>query len=95
MVDKDTGVVIALINRFETQRLPRARRLKKKVDRGERLDEGDLSFLKSVEEDAKYVRTLVYKHPEWQPFVTQVTALYQEITDKALANEQSSGPRMH
>ena len=95
MVDKDTGVILALVNRFETQRLPRARRLKKKVDRGELLDDADLQFLKSVQEDARHVNTLVHKHPEWQPLVAKATALYEEISAKALANEQSNRPRMH
>jgi len=95
MIDKDTGVILALVNRFETQRLPRAQRLKKKVDRGELLDEADLKFLQRVQEDARHVNTLVDKHPEWQPLVAKATALYEEISAKALANERSGGPRVH
>ena len=87
---KDTGVILALIERFETQRLPRAQALKTKVDRGDLLSDQDLAFLNQVLEDAQHIKTLVHKHHEWQPLVAQAIALYKEITDKALANEKSA-----
>ena len=89
--DKDRGTILMLIERFETQRLPRAQALKKKVDRGELLDETDIAFLEKVQQDAQYVTPLVRKHPEWQPIVTRAATLYKEIMDKALANEAASG----
>lgn len=85
--DKDRGTILMLIERFETQRLPRAQALKKKVDGGGRLDEADIAFLEKVQQDAQYVTPLVRKHPEWQPIVARAATLYKEIMDKALANE--------
>jgi hypothetical protein len=93
MTDKDLGVIMALIERFQTQRLPRALALKEKVDRGGLLDDNDMAFLQHVQEDAQYVTPLVSKHPEWQPFVTRAAGLYKEITDKALANETAASTR--
>lgn len=90
MIDKDTGVALALIERFETQRLPRAQAIKQKVDNGGLLDDSDMAFLKKVQEDAQYVTPLVSKHPEWRPFVTRATTLYKQIVDKALENETNA-----
>ena len=90
---KDTGVILTLIERFETQRLPRAQALKAKVDRGDTLSGQDLAFLNQVLEDAQHIKTLVHKHPEWQSLVARAIALYKEITDKALANETSASDK--
>lgn len=88
---KEMGIIMALAERFETQRLPRALALKDQVDRGERLSEQDIKFLDQVLSDAGQLRTLLDKHPEWQPLVARVMALYKEITERALANEQAAG----
>jgi hypothetical protein len=85
---KDAGTIQVLLNRLETQRLPRALDLKSKVDRGERLDKFDNAFLKRVFADTGTVRRLVAKHPEFQPLVARLISLYGEITRKGLENEQ-------
>ncbi|MGD2138415.1 MAG: hypothetical protein PVF08_09170 [Gammaproteobacteria bacterium] len=85
---KEDGVILALIERFEHQRLPRILELKAKVDREECLDEAEMEFLEGVIADAQHNKLLIDKHPEWQKFCAEVVHLYEEITEKALQNEQ-------
>jgi hypothetical protein len=85
---KEDGVILALIERFERQRLPRILELKQKVDRQELLDESEMEFLQGVINDAVHNKPLIDKHPEWQKFCAEVVHLYEEITEKALLNEQ-------
>jgi hypothetical protein len=87
---KDDGVILALIDRFEKQRLPRLKKLKEKVDGGEPLGEGDIEFLETVIHDAQQSKTLIDRHPEWQAFCANVVHLYETITEKALENEKDS-----
>ena len=87
---KDAGTIQALLQRLNTQRLPRALALQDKVNRGERLDEGDIDFLKQVFEDAENARALIGRHPELETLVTRLVSLYAGITQKALENEQKS-----
>ena len=85
---KEDGVILALIERFERQRLPRILELKEKVDRGELLDESEMEFLQGVINDAVHNKPLIDKHPEGQKFCAEVVHLYEEITERALLNEQ-------
>ena len=49
----EDGVILALIDRFEKQRLPRLQALKEKTDNGERLSNEDVAFLDTVIHDAQ------------------------------------------
>jgi hypothetical protein len=89
-VSKDTGIAMALLERMRTQRLPRAFALKEKVDRRERLDDGDLAFLREVFETVEQIKPMVDRHPEYQDIYCRALHLYKEITDKALENEKSA-----
>ena len=86
---QDAGMLAVLIERFETQRLPRALDLKEKVDKGGRLDEFDLAFLEEVFSDSQAIQPLMERHPEHQEIAAKMMGLYREITEKALANERS------
>jgi hypothetical protein len=87
---KEDGVILALIERFEKQRLPRLLELRKKTGNGELLSDEDIGFLDTVIHDARQSKQLIDKHPEWQAFCANVVHLYETITEKALDNEKGS-----
>ena len=87
---EEDGVILALIERFEKQRLPRLKAIKEKTDSGELLSEGDVEFLDTVIHDAQQSKHLIDRHPEWQAFCATVVHLYESITEKALENEKGS-----
>jgi uncharacterized small protein (DUF1192 family) len=89
---RDKGVAQVLLMRLESQRLPRALKLKEKVDRGERLSDSDLQFLKRVVQEGQQARTLAAKLPQYQEVVNRMAALYDEITRKGAENEQKAAP---
>ena len=86
----DAGTIQVLLERLNTQRLPRALRMRDKVDRGEKLDDYDLRFLNQVFADAGQAQALISKHPEFQPLASKLIDLYNHITKKALENEQKA-----
>ena len=87
---EDAGLIAVLIERFESERLPRALELKEKVDKGETLNDIDIAFLEQVFADANKLGPLLERHNEYQKLVSQAVELYSEITEKALANEKNS-----
>ncbi len=88
---KDAGTIQVMLQRLNDLRLPKALDLKKKVDRGEKLDNYDMEFLEGVLEDASSAQHLLARHPELQTLVSKLVALYSAITTKALENEQKKG----
>jgi hypothetical protein len=86
---KDAGLIAVLIKRFEEKRLPVALDLKKKVDRGEKLNDLDIAFLEKVFADAGEIKPLLDRHSEYHQLVVKTVSLYHEITEKALQNQGS------
>jgi hypothetical protein len=85
---EDTGIIEALLARLNEYRLPRLLELKERVERGEAITDNDLQLLERVLEDAREIQPLIARNPSVQPIYAQVTALYADITAKAVQNEQ-------
>ncbi len=87
---EDTGLIEALLQRLNDFRLPRLLELKERVERGETMRESDIEFMQGALEDAHAVKPLSDRHRELQPLAAKMTALYHEITARALENEAKS-----
>ena len=88
-IPKDVGVATALLTEFTEHRLPRALALRDKVERGEKLEDLDIAFMKEVLTTAQRIQPLVDQHPEYQAIYAQATQIHKEIIEKALAIEES------
>ena len=82
------GTAYVLLMRLHNERLPRALELKAIVDRGERLSDYDKDYLKRVLSEAGEITRAANKLPEYHDLVKKMRSLYDEITSKALENEQ-------
>jgi hypothetical protein len=83
----DIGVLKAVLDRLNTQRLPRLLGLQEKVDRGERLSDRDLAFLSEALANAQDLKGYADRNPDAQSVYARVVGLYKAITEKALGNE--------
>jgi hypothetical protein len=92
MVDSsnDAGTIQVLLERLNNWRLPRVLAIKKRVDDGGLIGDFELQILKDALEDARGVEQLVGRHPEYQELAGRMVGLYDEITKKALENEQKT-----
>lgn len=88
-MDKDSGTIAALMIRFREQRLPRAKRMLERVNRGERLSDTDIQYLQRVFDDANTTRSLIERNPEYHDLVSRFIGMYHEIVEKALENEKA------
>lgn len=85
---KEQGMLMAVLDRLNNYRLPRALWLKDKVNRGEKLDSSDQVFLERWLAESEHTRRLVAKRPEYEPLVAQLASLYSDIVCKGLENEK-------
>jgi hypothetical protein len=85
--DKEDGLIVVLLERMRTQRLPRLLGIREKVFGGATLDQSDIDFLSQVFEDATKNQAIWERHPETHEIGAQLVHLYREITARALANE--------
>jgi hypothetical protein len=85
----DAGTIVALMLRMTEYRLPRAKRMLVRVNKGEKLREGDIRFLKRVFKDSRNNQLLIKRNPEYLEITSSFLNLYTEITTKALENEKA------
>ena len=87
--NRDAGTIAALMIRLKEYRIPRARRMLERVNRGEVLPDPDLEFLHRVFNDSQGVKPLIERNPQYVTLVSKMIDLYSEIIAKALENEQN------
>jgi hypothetical protein len=87
--DKKLGVLSALVERFEQERLPRALEIRDRVAAGEKLSDTDVQFLDMVLSDVQDIKPYIDSHPEYQPLAVKAIALYHEIVELGVTNEQT------
>ncbi len=86
----DAGTIQVLVEQLEKRELPRLLSMKEKVEAGEVLADFEIEFLDQVIKDANTTKPLLDRHPEWQPLAAKVFALYKEITERALENQNAA-----
>jgi len=86
--EKDKGMIMVLLERFNKQRLPRALALKKKVDSGELLDDYDHKYIKELQKDASQAMLIIERNPEYKELAAKIINMWNEIVEKDIENQK-------
>jgi hypothetical protein len=86
----DLGTISVLLKRTK-RRIPNMLVIKQRMLDGETLSDVEIMELQSILGHANDNRALVERHPELKELSTKMIALYEEITQLALANEKKGG----
>lgn len=89
-LDTDSSIILAVLQNFEKQLLPRVIEIKQSLDDGNIINEFDLEFLSEALHEARSLMPYLERHPEYEPFVCKLIHYYKIITDEALDNERLS-----
>ena len=87
--EAEMGVFLSLLKRLVDQHLPQLLDMQERVERGEKLSDRDVAFLEQALNDAILNRQHVVHFPEYKDIVAKLIHMYDEITRKALENEQA------
>jgi len=88
--EKDKGLIMVLLERFNKQRLPRALALKEKVDSGELLDDYDHKYIKELQKDSSEVMLIIERNPEYKDLAANIINLYKQIIEKDIENQKQA-----
>ena len=90
---KDLGIIIAVLNCFERQRLPHLLQIKTYLDKGEKLNDRDIVFLVDLIKERKTItpemERIINKKSEFKQLEVNIISLYHYIAVKALSNEKN------
>jgi hypothetical protein len=86
----DAGVIQALLERLNSQRLPMLLEMKERVDKGEKLTDYDMSKLAEIFAHIGEIEPLLDRHQDYRPLVAKVANLYKEVLARAVDNEKSA-----
>jgi hypothetical protein len=89
VIDRETGILVTLVDRFIMLSLPRALTLRKKVRQGALLADMEIISLKALIQEALDNQHYVDERPEMHHVFLHATTLYCEIADRAIFNEKN------
>jgi hypothetical protein len=81
------AILVLETRRFRDVHAPRARDLRRRLDRGECLSDFDLAYLFQTLAECRTVGRHAAGVPEWQDICVRVVALYRSLIARAVDNE--------
>lgn len=87
--DRKLGKRIVVLQRVARLKIPRLQAMKRKVDRGELLNQFDMIFLQNLINDCREWQISEVDDKRLQGLIQQLFALYSDVVVRAVENEKA------
>ena len=88
-ISKEEQIITVFLHRFNRLFMPTLQQLKKKVERGEELEQSELIFLEQVLTATQDILPKMITHPKYGRIFVGAIRYYHSITKQALINSQN------